>query len=711
MAGIYHLSLNEWLDFFGFKASPFSKWEAEEEARLSPDLLSVQWVKPACFDRVLGQASEPRTVLLFAPRGAGKTACRILVEYYCTAGLGHGDRAVTGGQVLSVLHTRFDEALRESGSVEQVDEYWHAREILRQGVESLCSRLMVDEELVQAVNNLDPSRWLDLQWFLSAYPPVSISKVNFLQESLGLGTPVDHERRLGYGQSLVTPLRNFTGDNLLSLAEHRSQISPIDQLYLFVDLVCGELPKQGLGFEAVYILVDGLDEFLFSADLTNTRAVELIFPLLANLRLMNAGKFAFKFFLPIEIYEHIRRHPAIRHDRLIYETIRWSDADMHEILHRRLAAYGPVQELDILCAPELRGMEEILVRISQGNPRRLMRLCEFMLQAHLSRPLNQPAHDMGETAYLLTQEDWQEGQARFADAVVAPITDTEAVLMNKNSMMQPEYSSDFSEEVLHYYPGPIALVYLDYLHRQEAFARLSRLLDLFEVTAAFVGIILLSQLRALVFDTMSEKLKSLRLRLGRMSIGGWLTVWEKVPGLCNSLEKTTYATQLQRIFTQEHDCLDGLRILRNQTLGHGATVTEMGALELLAQYEPDMMQVLRSLAFLRETRLLQVQYIRKTGSTFEHRARVLVGDNPNFPWCDMVLTQSLESDKIVLYSEYGFLDLNPFLLFKRCQADDPEDIFIYQQLEESAAQYISYGTGHLFTAHELAGLLRDLIGA
>ncbi|RLC89267.1 MAG: hypothetical protein DRI77_15855, partial [Chloroflexi bacterium] len=83
MGAPYRVSLNEWLDFFGFSASPFSRWEAEEEARLYPERLSAQLVKPACFDRVLGQASEPKTVILFAPRGSGKTACRILVDYYC----------------------------------------------------------------------------------------------------------------------------------------------------------------------------------------------------------------------------------------------------------------------------------------------------------------------------------------------------------------------------------------------------------------------------------------------------------------------------------------------------------------------------------------------------------------------------------------------------------------------------------------------------
>lgn len=710
MTEVHRISLNEWLDFFGFKASPFSKWEAEEEARLSPELLSAQWVKPMCFDRVLGQASEPRTVLLFAPRGAGKTACRILVEYYCTAGLGYGERATTGGRVLPILHTHLDKAILDFGMVAQVDEYWHTREILKQGVESLTSYLMNNPGAVQVLHQLDSGPQLDLCWFLNTYPPLSATKISFLQENLGFNVVRNGEGHLGYTKVPVESHLNFNDDDLLTISKRRVTVSMIDQLDLFVDLVCGEAPKKGLGFEAVYILVDGLDECFFSADLTTNRAVTLLLPLLANLRLMNARKFAFKFFLPMEIHEQIIHHPAIRHDRLLYETISWADVDMQQILHRRLATYGSVEKLDMLCAPELRGVEKELIRTSKGNPRNLMRLCDFMLQAHLTQPLQRPSDEIGEAAYFLTPDDWQEAQIRFAETVMTK-TESSTTLPGENLHSSLTQLSNFSEEILRHYPGPIALVYLDYLNRQESFAQLSRLFDLFEVTIAFVGIILLSQLRALAPDAMPTKLQSARLRLGRMGLGGWLTVWDKVPGLCNSYRKTFYTVQLQRIFAQERERLDGLRILRNKTLGHGATLTETTASELLVHYEPDMLQVLNSLSLLRDMHPIQVRYVRKTGATFMHRARVLVGDNPNFPWRDIVLTYPVESDKIVLFSDHGLLDLHPFLLFKRCQVCEQEEVFAYQQLEESAAQYIAYNSGHLFASQGYLRLLANLFGA
>ncbi len=708
MPKTHRISLNEWLDFFGLRASPFSKWEAEEEARLSPELLTTQWVKPACFDRVLGQASEPRTVLLFAPRGAGKTACRILVEYYCTAGLGHGERATTGGHVLPILYTNLDEALRESETTEQIDEFWHARAILRQGVESLTSQMMVNEALVQAALQLDAASQLDLYWFLNNYPPLSAAKIDFLQERLGFSIILETVRRVGYRQTRTGPPHNFSADDLRMLSQRRSSISTIDQLSLFVDLVCGPA-RRGLGFEAVYILVDGLDEFLFSADLSTNRAVSLLLPLLANLRLMNARKFAFKFFLPLEVYQQIRQQPVIRHDRLLYETINWTDSDLQEILRRRLVSYGPIEDFDMLCAPELRGVEKDVLRVAQGNPRSVMRLCEFMLQAHIARPLPQPANELGEGAYFLTPMDWQEAQARFAELKPVEVKDHLAPL-DEQSASFTESTPGVSEIVLHHYPGPIALVYLDYFRRQESFARLSRLLDLFEVTVAFVGTILLSELRESAAHAMPSKLRTAGLRPKRMGLGGWLAIWEKIPGLCGALGKTFYAPYLQQAFAQECNKLDGLRILRNRTLGHGATLTEEAALELLSQYEPDMMEVLNALSFLKDVHLIQVHHMRKAGASFEHRARKIVGDNPNFPWYDITLTYPLDSDKIMLIGDREPLSLHPFILFARCEADAHEEVFIYQQLEEAAVQYISYSSGHLLTSNTHYTSLLGLIG-
>ncbi len=59
----------------GFSKHPFSKTNADEE----PDLASY-FVPPPYFDAVIGDSSSPSASVILAPRGAGKSALRRMVE-------------------------------------------------------------------------------------------------------------------------------------------------------------------------------------------------------------------------------------------------------------------------------------------------------------------------------------------------------------------------------------------------------------------------------------------------------------------------------------------------------------------------------------------------------------------------------------------------------------------------------------------------------
>jgi hypothetical protein len=475
-----------------------------------------------------------------------------------------------------------------------------------------------------------------------------------------------------------------------------------------VDLVCAGTPEKGLGFGAVYVLVDGLDEFAYSADLSTGRSVDIILPLIANLRLMNGiPRLAFKVFLPAETASAIRHHPAVRQDRLGYETIAWTDDGLKEILQRRLAAYGPIGELDMLCAPEIRGFVQVLIQAAGGNPRRMLRLCEAMLQAHLSRPLDQPADENGETAFLFTREDWEAAQRHIAQE------DGPGIPLQAESQEEAPIASPTAvphSSVLERYPSPIALVYLDYLRRQESFERLGRLLDLFEVTASFVGIVLLMQLFALAQDRIRAKLQAARLRLERPGLGTWLTVWERVPGLCNASGGGFYSRRLQSLFTRNQAVLDSLRVLRNETRGHGTTGSERAALEIIEQYEPSVLNILDSLGFLADTRLIQVKDMRMEQGLFAHRVRAFVGDNPNFPWEYVHLRKALECDKMLLLRGETDLSLHPLLLNTFCTECRQNTVFFYQKVEDQAVHYLAYSCGHRLVATELVQDVTQIVG-
>lgn len=62
-----------------FKSHPFLKTNAVEE-----EFLQSYFVPPPYFDAVIGDSKSPGASIVLAPRGAGKTAQRLMVERIAT---------------------------------------------------------------------------------------------------------------------------------------------------------------------------------------------------------------------------------------------------------------------------------------------------------------------------------------------------------------------------------------------------------------------------------------------------------------------------------------------------------------------------------------------------------------------------------------------------------------------------------------------------
>ncbi|MBD3308318.1 hypothetical protein GF348_18205 [candidate division KSB3 bacterium] len=381
----------------------------------------------------------------------------------------------------------------------------------------------------------------------------------------------------------------------------------------------------------------------------------------------------------------------------------------------------------MLCLPELRGLERTLIKTADGNPRRMIRLCDFMLQAHLERPLKQSPEEIGEIAYLFSRADWEEAKRRIehvapsAAELETPENQTQSPTKSTKdgdvrTVKKPlvlgdtPKSPEDTRQHLEDYPAPIALLYLDYLNRQGPFERMSRMLDLFEATAAFVAVILLGQLRAFAGGNTAERLKSTGLRLRRTSLGTWLTIWQRLPGLCNTLGNSRQARRLQSIFSRYYDDLDSLRILRNKTRGHGATGSEQDAIEILKDYGPRVEDIIKSLGYLTSTCLIKVKHMEMHDDLFEHQARIFQGSNPNFPWDRFKLAHPLESDKLLLMQNDNNLALYPFITAEFCHDCRQEEIFTYQQVKGQEVQYLSYHTGHRFVSSNYLDDVKSIAG-
>ena len=407
------LTENQWIEYFGFQRFPFDRPEAGNEEFSRPDFLATCFVEPSSFERILGQADSPVTSLLFAARGTGKTACRVMVDYYCLRGEVNQDRRQDPSYpsyVLGIPHIYLHEVYKItdqktiSTDILLVRVEHHAEEILRRAVPALVNLVAGIPSLDDKLKSLSSYDRQDLSWLIQQYSHyLTASQISFLKNQGIIDTfpkeDLDHN--------------NLPSFWITKAFQSRMDVSALNHIELWAKL----MPK--IGISATYVLIDGVDEFEETAA-NPELAFRVVKPLLTNLRLMDGTPyFALKFFLPDQIKPFIIEDLAIRHDRgFIIENIKWSQEDLIKILRKRLAALKREDDRDIdrlesgfgeLCIPELRGtIEEELADYADGNPRKLMILCGLMVMVHCDREINNQ-----DDPYQLNKLDWELARREF----------------------------------------------------------------------------------------------------------------------------------------------------------------------------------------------------------------------------------------------------------------------------------------------------------
>ncbi len=403
---------NQWVKHHRFQRFPFDRPEAGNEEFARPDFLASCFVKPRSFERILGWADTPVTSLLFAARGSGKTACRVMVDYYCRSGLVPvGESPDREAYVLSVPHIFLDRIPAIArlntlpGDTPLIRVEHHVWEILNRAVVAFVDLVASATTLRKNVSDLSVVGKRDLGWLISAYSTYLSSYQVTLLNDLGIGG----ESSIGFTPAQKETPPSVSWDPALSQASGNA--SPLDHLTQWAALL------HDIGIEANYILVDGVDEFATSAG-SPAEAFQVIRPLLTTLRLMDGTSHtAFKFFLPDTINSFVQQDLAIRQDRgFLLETIQWQEEDLIDILRQRLAVLRVDKDVarvipgfDDLCVPELRGqIETKLAKEARGNPRHLLILCGLMARAHFDHSIKGQ-----DDPYQLNREDWEMALQRY----------------------------------------------------------------------------------------------------------------------------------------------------------------------------------------------------------------------------------------------------------------------------------------------------------
>lgn len=341
-----------------FDSDPFAKTNADEE-----DRLESYFVSPPFFNAVYGLRSTPKSSVVFAPRGGGKTALKRKIESITRSEL-----------VLCISYNSFETS---NLKLSQIDLQYHLRQLVQRilvgvlmgayvlGIESLEKEdrrliyLLVKEHLSQidrremkvaidSVKNLSDKT--KETWNRLSGPLAFVA--NTLLEKLGLGS---------------TEIKKFEDED--------GELGPLDDQIRILQEISSKL-----GYKCIYVLIDRVDETSITGSAVNS--YKFISSLVGNLQLLETPGIAYKFFLWNALLNDYR--VVARPDRVKYYELGWEYDDLRVMLSARLKAFSRnrVSSLESIADPDLKlplSLDKVVAILAQGSPRTLVRICKEIL--------------------------------------------------------------------------------------------------------------------------------------------------------------------------------------------------------------------------------------------------------------------------------------------------------------------------------------------
>jgi len=395
------VDLDDWLTQMGFFGNPFEALEATKDP-----YLHECFIEPEGFHDIVGHANNPRTTILFAPRGGGKTANRVMVDHWCQRGVG------VGGRIFSIAYDR--EALKDLylAHGRNVQAHHHVDAILKCASTAMFQYLTRYPE--QYTHTLFRSRRY-LHSLMQTYLDnrtidLTLERRNLLSDRLNstrirqaINDKMLEQEIFGQmdlrGQSIVGLILS-----MLSAPDERVRIGPIGCRNLLVDF--GDLALQ-VGMDAVYVLIDGVDEFA-PFDKDPSAAATFLRSVFEDLALMELPRVAFKFFLPNEMQKDIIGREYVRSDRVYWREVIWTQTKLMEMLQARLGVFshGSISTLGAITEKDFAGsIDSELIRCASWLPRNVLRLGALLFEVHVAEASSNSA--------LLTRNDFDVAFTRF----------------------------------------------------------------------------------------------------------------------------------------------------------------------------------------------------------------------------------------------------------------------------------------------------------
>lgn len=357
--------MNAFLAKYGFVEDPFQSTSASDEPKLG-----TYFVPPPFFASVMGSPADPKSQVVLAPRGGGKTAQRVMIE-----------KSSEQGKFLCISYDRF--MLPEGFRLAHATLDYHLNQICTLLLLAILANLEGRTENMPAFSTVDKSvlkyqidRFLmgfSAQEFRSAISSLK----NWGDKASDLWTK--------YGGAVATLVNAFLAKygfgaiDPSSLDFHKEKHG--QRLSFHLEKLVEFARK--CGYASVYVLVDRVDETRLTGQ-DAKQSFEFIHSLISDLQVLETPGLAFKFFLWDQMKDEYMQNGA-RPDRVKIHTLNWSATELERMLLERLRAHsdGNVASLNQLVhATVPLDVHKLAARLGEGSPRDMIRFCGRIIDEH-----------------------------------------------------------------------------------------------------------------------------------------------------------------------------------------------------------------------------------------------------------------------------------------------------------------------------------------
>ncbi|UVD79379.1 hypothetical protein NWE55_14805 [Myroides albus] len=362
------MTIEQFIHNLGFNINPFQYSNADKEV----DHLDSYFIKPDYFEDVWGDPYNPVSNIIYAPRGGGKTAQRIMIE----------KRTKLSTDILAITYTNHD--LSEFKKIDEVNLQYHLIYLNRLLLLSFFNRVNDEKFDFNSIFSFKERQYIYKLARIYLYDTPASFPNQAIQSLKTLGDyAVDLWK--GFKEPITNIIKQISKNKGLEIdlskieVDKKLEMSHKDNTFNIVDLL------KKCNYNSIYILVDKVDEQNLTGN-NPSASFLLIKDLIKDLELLETPNLSFKFFL----WDALKPYTveAARPDRVFSYDLRWTWGQIIEMLSKRVEAYSHGKITNFESLFNNRKSLGRIILFSELSPRDCIRICNRILSEQFKEDPN-----------------------------------------------------------------------------------------------------------------------------------------------------------------------------------------------------------------------------------------------------------------------------------------------------------------------------------